>query len=177
MIMSKRKKKFLKSLVFFSCCLFFLGCSNNKSTISVQDYNNLILAYQIQAVDEVERYFLNLEKEYNGENLLNLYVQMRNQLSQLSLWLAGESDRKWDSRLKDAVAVYLSGLQAALQEYEMPIVEMLGSYTGSANQFYQEGKERVQKYSLAFSKLLPELDKKLEEQLIIFAYQYNYSLP
>lgn len=170
------KKNSFKALISLSFCFLFLGCTKNESSISVQKYNNQILSYQIQAIDTVERYFSSLEKDYNGQNLAELYVQMRDQLTTLSSQLALESDRKGDTRLKNTVAAYLSGLQEALNQYEMPIVEALGVYSGSASDFYRQDKEKVNQYTLAFAKVLAQLDEQIEQQQAIFAEKYRYSL-
>lgn len=174
--MQKSYIKGIKILIFLSFCLMILGCGKEEPKITVQEYNNQLISYQVQAIDEVESYFSSLEKEYNGQNLSELYVKMRDQLKNLSLQLQSQPDRKWDIRLKNAVASYLSGLQAALNQYEMPVVEMLGAYSGSASEFYRQDKEKVNQYTLAFAKVLAQLDKELEQQQAIFADNYKYTL-
>lgn len=172
----KLSKKLFKMLTFLTFFLLFVGCWEQEPQISVQEYNNLLISYQIQAVDEVEKYFSSLEKDYNGENLSQIYIHMRDSLNALADKIQEQEARKGDIRLKNAVANYLSGLQSALNEYEMPVVEMLGAYSGQASELYRKDKQKITEYTLKFANILAQLDKQLEEQQVIFAHQHKYAI-
>ena len=100
-------------LVFFAL-LIITGCAKSRPELTAQEYNNKIISFQIQAVDAVNEYFTTLEKKYDGQNLAELYIWLRDQLRSLQDKASLQEGRRRETILKDAVVDYISGLQVSL---------------------------------------------------------------
>lgn len=167
----------IKNLIFYSfVCLRLTGCGSSGTTASIQDYNNKLIGFQIQAIDSVHEYFSTLDQKYDGENLVTLFIQLRNTLEKLEKQVALQEERKRDPSLKDGVLSYIQGLQSALQEHEQPIVELLSAYSGSASQLYRQDQELFSQAMMRFSQKIAQLDQELEQIQTDFAQKYDYQL-
>ena len=98
---------------------------------------------QESALDQVKSYFQALDDEYDGQNLSDLYTTMQENLSTLADKAQNASGYREDLTLKNAVLANLTGLQTSLDQYEKPIVRLLTSYSGSAQQFYEQDRSSI----------------------------------
>ena len=162
-------------LVFFAL-LIITGCAKSRPELSAQEYNNKIISFQIQAVDAVNEYFTTLEKKYDGHNLAELYIWLRDQLKSLQDKVALQDGRRRETILKDAVVDYISGLQVALDNYERPVVELIGAYSGSASEFYRRDTQIFSNYMTQFSQSLAKLDAQMETAQSQFSKKYKFEV-
>lgn len=176
-ICMKKEKMKKKSLIFFwiLCGMVLTGCGARED-MSVEDYNNLIIGYQTRAVESVEQYFSNLDQDYDGQNLPMLYVGIRGKLAQLQSQAAEQEAWKRDERLRDGVVAYISGLQMVLEQYEKPVIELLGAYTGEARDLYRRDKELITSFTMKFAAELAILDKEMDRVQAQFAQKYGYQV-
>lgn len=162
-------------LVFFAL-LIITGCAKSRPELTAQEYNNKIISFQIQAVDAVNEYFTTLEKKYDGQNLAELYIWLRDQLRSLQDKASLQEGRRRETILKDAVVDYISGLQVALDNYERPVVELIWAYSGSASEFYRRDTQIFSNYTTQFSQSLAKLDAQMETAQSQFSKKYKFEV-
>ena len=133
-------------LVFFAL-LIITGCAKSRPELTAQEYNNKIISFQIQAVDAV------------NEDKASL-----------------QEGRRRETILKDAVVDYISGLQVALDNYERPVVELIGAYSGSASEFYRRDTQIFSNYTTQFSQFLAKLDAQMEAAQSQFSKKYKFEV-
>lgn len=68
---------------------------------------------------------------------------MQENLSTLADKAQNASGYREDLTLKNAVLDYITGLQTSLDQHEKPIVRLLTSYSGSAQQFYEQDRSSI----------------------------------
>lgn len=150
------------------------GCGVESLQISPQAYNNSIIALQESAVDATKTYYTALNTEYNGQNLTSLYADLQASLENLHQQALQASGYANDFTLKNAVVAYITGLQAMLEQYEKPTVELLSMYSGSAQSFYEQDQASIASGVMAIATELSTLDQKLDEQQALFAKKHGY---
>lgn len=153
-----------------------IGCGSKKPQISAQDYNNELVALQEAALQETKEYYVALDAGYDGKNLSELYGQLQTNLLTLADKAAQFSGYGADLSLKNGVLAYITGLQASLQLYEKPTVELLESYTGSAQSFYEQDQQQISSGILALAKELARLDADLDQVQALFAKKHKLTL-
>lgn len=94
--------------------------------------------------------------------------ELQKEVDQVPLW-------KEDSQLQDAVAMYLSGLVFALEQYERPIIGYLTAFSGNQLQEIAQRRGHISQLSMQFAHELAKLDKQLERSRKQFAEQYALS--
>lgn len=130
---------------------------------------------QAQAVEAVQVYYQNFEKEYDGTNLNQRYQATVTKLQTLQNALqdlkVGE-----DERLKSAVADYLSGFSTAFQTYEISILERLGQGSGFDLEQYKAYQNELSQAAMKFSQHLSTLDRELDVVYHQFFKDHNKEL-
>ncbi|MDO4714512.1 MAG: hypothetical protein Q4B28_07960 [bacterium] len=152
------------------------GCRSAGTMPSIHEYNNKLIGFQTQAVERVANYFSTLDQQYDGENLIEHFIQLRDTLHKLETQVALQEDRKRDSSLKAGVLAYIQGLQQALQEHEQPIVELLSAYSGSASELYRQDRQIFSQAMMHFAQKIAQLDQQLEQVQTDFSHKYNYQI-
>lgn len=175
-IWKNRIKVWLLSL-FVALSLILTWCGTKTPQISVQDYNNELISLQESALDQVKSYFQALDDEYDGQNLSDLYTTMQENLSTLADKAQNTSGYREDLTLKNAVLAYITGLQTSLDQHEKPIVRLLTSYSGSAQQFYEQDRSSINSWTLLFAQDLTKLDQALDIAQSTFAKKHKLKLP
>ena len=163
--------------LFVALSLILTWCGSKTPQISAQDYNNELIALQESALDQVKSYFQALDDEYDGQNLSDLYTTMQENLSTLADKAQNASGYREDLTLKNAVLAYITGLQTSLDQHEKPIVRLLTSYSGSAQQFYEQDRSSINSWTLLFARDLTKLDQALDIAQSTFAKKYKLKLP
>ncbi|MBF0981406.1 hypothetical protein HXK74_02105 [Candidatus Gracilibacteria bacterium] len=163
--------------LFVALSLILTGCGTKTPQISVQDYNNELISLQESALDQVKSYFQALDDEYDGQNLSDLYTTMQENLSTLADKAQNASGYREDLTLKNAVLAYITGLQTSLDQHEKPIVRLLTSYSGSAQQFYEQDRSSINSGTLLFAQDLTKLDQALDIAQSTFAKKHKLKLP
>ena len=174
-IWKNRIKVFLS--LFVALSLILTWCGSKTSQISAQDYNNELISLQESALDQVKSYFQALDDEYDGQNLSDLYTTMQENLSTLADKAQNASGYREDLTLKNAVLAYITGLQTSLDQHEKPIVRLLTSYSGSAQQFYEQDRSSINSWTLLFAQDLTRLDQALDIAQASFAKRHKLKLP
>lgn len=175
-IWKNRIKVWFLSL-FVALSLILTWCGSKTPQISAQDYNNELIALQESALDQVKSYFQALDDEYDGQNLSDLYTTMQENLSTLADKAQNASGYREDLTLKNAVLDYITGLQTSLDQHEKPIVRLLTSYSGSAQQFYEQDRSSINSWTLLFAQDLTKLDQALDIAQSTFAKKHKLKLP
>lgn len=175
-IWKNRIKVWFLSL-FVALSLILTWCGTKTPQISVQDYNNELISLQESALDQVKSYFQALDDEYDGQNLSDLYTTMQENLSTLADKAQNASGYREDLTLKNAVLAYITGLQTSLDQHEKPIVRLLTSYSGSAQQFYEQDRSSINSWTLLFAQDLTKLDQALDIAQSTFAKKHKLKLP
>lgn len=175
-VWKNRIKVWILSL-FVALSLILTWCGTKTPQISVQDYNNELIALQESALDQVKSYFQALDDEYDGQNLSDLYTTMQENLSTLADKAQNASGYREDLTLKNAVLAYITGLQTSLDQHEKPIVRLLTSYSGSAQQFYEQDRSSINSWTLLFAQDLTRLDQALDIAQSTFAKKHKLKLP
>ena len=175
-IWKNRIKVWILSL-FVALSLILTWCGTKTPQISVQDYNNELISLQESALDQVKSYFQALDDEYDGQNLSDLYTTMQENLSTLADKAQNASGYREDLTLKNAVLAYITGLQTSLDQHEKPIVRLLTSYSGSAQQFYEQDRSSINSWTLLFAQDLTKLDQALDIAQSTFAKKHKLKLP
>ena len=175
-IWKNRIKVWFLSL-FVALSLILTWCGTKTPQISVQDYNNKLISLQESALDQVKSYFQALDDEYDGQNLSDLYTTMQENLSTLADKAQNASGYGEDLTLKNAVLAYITGLQTSLDQHEKPIVRLLTSYSGSAQQFYEQDRSSINSWTLLFAQDLTKLDQSLDIAQSAFAKKHKLKLP
>ena len=175
-IWKNRIKVWFLSL-FVALSLMLTWCGTKTPQISVQDYNNELITLQESALDQVKSYFQALDDEYDGQNLSDLYTTMQENLSTLADKAQNASGYREDLTLKNAVLAYITGLQTSLDQHEKPIVRLLTSYSGSAQQFYEQDRSSINSWTLLFAQDLTKLDQALDIAQSTFAKKHKLKLP
>ena len=175
-IWKNRIKVWFLSL-FVALSLILTWCGSKTPQISAQDYNNELIALQESALDQVKSYFQALDDEYDGQNLSDLYTTMQGNLSTLADKAQNASGYREDLTLKNAVLAYITGLQTSLDQHEKPIVRLLTSYSGSAQQFYEQDRSSINSSTLLFAQDLTRLDQSLDIAQSAFAKKHKLKLP
>ena len=175
-IWKNRIKVWFLSL-FVALSLILTWCGSKTPQISAQDYNNELIALQESALDQVKSYFQALDDEYDGQNLSDLYTTMQENLSTLADKAQNTSGYREDLTLKNAVLAYITGLQTSLDQHEKPIVRLLTSYSGSAQQFYEQDRASINSWTLLFAQDLTRLDQALDIAQASFAKKHKLKLP
>ena len=175
-IWKNRIKVWFLSL-FVALSLILTWCGSKTPQISVQDYNNELISLQESALDQVKSYFQALDDEYDGQNLSDLYTTMQENLSTLADKAQNASGYREDLTLKNAVLAYITGLQTSLDQHEKPIVRLLTSYSGSAQQFYEQDRSSINSWTLLFAQDLTKLDQALDIAQSTFAKKHKLKLP
>ena len=163
--------------LFVALSLILTWCGTKTPQISVQDYNNELIALQESALDQVKSYFQALDDKYDGQNLSDLYTTMQENLSTLADKAQNASGYREDLTLKNAVLAYITGLQTSLDQHEKPIVRLLTSYSGSAQQFYEQDRSSINSWTLLFAQDLTKLDQALDIAQSTFAKKHKLKLP
>lgn len=163
--------------LFVALSLILTWCGTKTPQISVQDYNNELISLQESALDQVKSYFQALDDEYDGQNLSDLYTTMQENLSTLADKAQNTSGYREDLTLKNAVLAYITGLQTSLDQHEKPIVRLLTSYSGSAQQFYEQDRSSINSWTLLFAQDLTKLDQALDIAQSTFAKKHKLKLP
>lgn len=163
--------------LFVALSLMLTWCGPKTPQISVQDYNNELIALQESALDQVKSYFQTLDDKYDGQNLSDLYTTMQENLSTLADKAQNASGYREDLTLKNAVLAYITGLQTSLDQHEKPIVRLLTSYSGSAQQFYEQDRSSINSWTLLFAQDLTKLDQALDIAQSTFAKRHKLKLP
>ena len=175
-IWKNRIKVWFLSL-FVALSLILTWCGTKTPQISAQDYNNELITLQESALDQVKFYFQALDDEYDGQNLSDLYTTMQENLSTLADKAQNASGYREDLTLKNAVLAYITGLQTSLDQHEKPIVRLLTSYSGSAQQFYEQDRSSINSWTLLFAQDLTKLDQALDIAQSAFAKKHKLKLP
>lgn len=175
-IWKNRIKVWFLSL-FVALSLILTWCGTKTPQISIQDYNNELISLQESALDQVKSYFQALDDEYDGQNLSDLYTTMQENLSTLADKAQNTSGYREDLTLKNAVLAYITGLQTSLDQHEKPIVRLLTSYSGSAQQFYEQDRSSINSWTLLFAQDLTKLDQALDIAQSTFAKKHKLKLP
>lgn len=175
-IWKNRIKVWFLSL-FVALSLILTWCGTKTPQISAQDYNNELITLQESALDQVKFYFQALDDEYDGQNLSDLYTTMQENLSTLADKAQNASGYREDLTLKNAVLAYITGLQTSLDQHEKPIVRLLTSYSGSAQQFYEQDRSSINSWTLLFAQDLTKLDQALDIAQSTFAKKHKLKLP
>ena len=163
--------------LFVALSLILTWCGSKTPQISAQDYNNELIALQESALDQVKSYFQALDDEYDGQNLSDLYTTMQENLLTLADKAQNASGYREDLTLKNAVLAYITGLQTSLDQHEKPIVRLLTSYSGSAQQFYEQDRSSINSWTLLFAQDLTKLDQALDIAQSTFAKKHKLKLP
>ena len=163
--------------LFVALSLILTWCGSKTPQISVQDYNNELISLQESALDQVKSYFQALDDEYDGQNLSDLYTTMQENLSTLADKAQNASGYREDLTLKNAVLAYITGLQTSLDQHEKPIVRLLTSYSGSAQEFYEQDRSSINSWTLLFAQDLTRLDQALDIAQSTFAKKHKLKLP
>lgn len=162
--------------LFWLLILGLCGCGTQKPEISAQDYNNALVALQESALQVTKDYYAALDEWYDGRNLSELYEELQNNLLTLADKAEQFSGYGSDSSLKYGVLAYITGLQASLNLYEKPTVELLESYTGSAQLFYEQDQQKISSGFLALANDLALLDAELDRVQAQFVKKYKLTL-
>lgn len=169
----------MKKVWFFIFCLIFgflFWCGKRFDFQNFQQYNNTLIAFQEDAVSQLEEYYKKIETISNAEELSGYYLETFLRFGEL--YHSVEAEKSWDgdASLKTALASYLSWLQLAFEHYEKPIVEKMWAFSGENKNYYRESKALVQESSLLFARELARLDKLLEIEYSAFLQKYNSEL-
>lgn len=174
--MKTKFKSWMLSL-FLVLTLMIWWCGSKTPQISPQDYNNELISLQESAIDQVKSYFQSLDDQYNGQNLATLYQTMQENLATLADKAKSASGYQQDLSLKNAVLDYITGLQMSLMQHEEPIVKLLTSYSGSAQEFYEQDRASINSGTQLFAQDLSRLDQELDLAQANFAKKHKLKLP
>ena len=163
--------------VFLLLTLLLWWCGTKTPQISVQDYNNDLISLQESAIAQVKSYYQALDQNYDGKNLQDIYSTLQQNLATLADKANSASGYREDFTLKNAVLGYITGLQASLDLHEKPTVLLLTSYSGSAQQFYEQDRAVINSGTQLFAQDLSKLDQMLDLEQVKFAKKHDLKLP
>ena len=166
----------MKKCIFLFFLLFLAWCSESWKNGNIEEYNNWLIALQMQSVDVVKDYYDWLEKNYDGSNLLEMFTWVVDKLQWIEKKAELSSSWKDDPELKNAVINYISWLQIAFIRYEWPVVELLLDYTWQVSHFYRDNQSFFSDSAMKFAWELAVLDKELDWYYVHFSEKYWYDM-